>query len=161
MSSHLYVVCQGLDLRVVDQTFRAALGKAVAVQSKTHFGAFLSEDDLLKLVDGARSAIFRRLDATSAVDALARFPEVVGAAVASVLDALGEAGDGAFAAVAAWRRELTQEAGRLYEACHMDVVNGKTKVAPYLGRSSSACVAPPVVSAVSEVDRFAQLPLGP
>lgn len=114
LSTHLYCVCQALDLRYLEFTFRAQFDPTV-LSSLTHsFSNFLTESELEALAKQVRNTIWRRLESTTSVDLEPRWIDAFAHVTSIVLDALSGASkactENPLPIIAKWRTDSSTHA---------------------------------------------------
>lgn len=105
MSSHLYSVCQALDLRYIEFTFRADFNPTLLPSLTKHFSSFLSTSALATLAPLVIAALWRRLETTTSVDLVPRWDDAFAHASSLILDALASSSSSSnpIPAIALWR----------------------------------------------------------
>lgn len=105
MSTHLYSVCQALDLRYIEFEFRAVFNPTLLPALTQHFSTFLPTSALAKLATLVQAALWRRLETTTSVDLVPRWDDAFAHASSLILDALAGSSSTAnpIPAIALWR----------------------------------------------------------
>lgn len=139
LSTHLYCVCQAIDLRFIDLQFRESLAHQLKASIETSFGSMLGEPQQVVLLAVISQVIAIRLDQTSSMDLEPRWRDAFDFASSKVVDALAESGDtSALSAVVRWRKQSATDAAALMRKTRDDFFapGGAGTVADYLGGGS-------------------------
>jgi phenylalanine ammonia-lyase len=143
LSTHLFSLCQALDLRAMDAKFRSSLAPLLLRISTEIFGPVIECALLLKLHGQATKRLLTSLDATTTMDSYNRFETVAEAGVPVWLGALpkdGTAGIDMLALICAWKMRVADESRELFEA-NRALYMAEPDATPYLGAASSRMYA--------------------
>lgn len=138
LSSHLYCVCQALDLRYLEFVFRAKFDPTVATSVQSFFGSFLSTEAATALSKKLRSAIWRRLEQTPSVDLEPRWDDAFSHVTAIVVEALttSTSAENPLPLLAKWRAESAAAAVALTREVREAFWAAETSpTVEYLGKS--------------------------
>ncbi|KAH9821321.1 phenylalanine ammonia-lyase [Melampsora americana] len=75
MASHLYCLCQAIDLRVLDINFKSNLKPEMEGLVKSHFGTHLPSESLENLTLKILTSFHERYSQTSSLDSIVRIPD--------------------------------------------------------------------------------------
>lgn len=140
LASHLYAVCQALDLRVIDLTFQTALEASTPALVDVHLGGIVQPEHVSRLSKLIAQAVFTRLESTGSMDTLARYTDAFSHASAVILEFLGTVPgartntyDDPITAITKWRETSTQSAVLLVRSTRDSYQHGSA--AQYMGRT--------------------------
>lgn len=111
---HIYTACQAVDLRVIDVTFRNKLESIVAGTLQSNH--LCSTQGVLELSKNICSAIERRMEQNTSMDATDRFEDVVNFTIPTVVDFAPSNAD-ALSNIKTWKKQ-TAEA---LKTCYCDL----------------------------------------
>ncbi|KAL0956508.1 hypothetical protein HGRIS_002649 [Hohenbuehelia grisea] len=146
-ASYLYILCQALDLRALQQELTAGLKAIIADELKHLFSAFKSEAELSKLCKKLLSVCEASLDGSGNMDGPARMQKMAASTTTVLFDFVSQlAQDGvaagmAIVAIPSFRSRLAQRATDLLDSLRRDYLSGARGPAPaseYLSRTRPA-----------------------
>lgn len=75
MASHLYCLCQAIDLRVLEINFKSSLRPEIEALVKTHFGSLIPSESLGTLASKILTSFHERYSQTCSLDSIVRIPD--------------------------------------------------------------------------------------
>ncbi|KAM0793291.1 hypothetical protein ACM66B_000751 [Microbotryomycetes sp. NB124-2] len=140
LATHLYCVCQALDLRYLEFAFREKFNPAVANGIESTFGNFLSKDQLSTLSSKVTLAIWRRLEQTTSVDLEPRWTDAFAHVSSLIVDALtvSTSTENPLPLISKWKSEAAAEAVALTRQVRDEFWTAKTSpTAALLGKTKA------------------------
>lgn len=128
LSTHLYCVCQAIDLRLWDVKFQAQVKSLLEDSVSKHFGSYIKGDALDRLNKTLSIDMFKRLEDTTSWDSQARFDDLARHLTGVIVPPLiaAKASGEALAAVGAWQSSFAQSSVALYRKLRDEMhVSGK------------------------------------
>lgn len=91
MASHLYIICQALDLRVFEMRFQKCLEVVFTETLASHFSSYISNDLLESLTSEVLKRFWARRESTASLDSPDRVRDGLEASVAPIIKAFDAA----------------------------------------------------------------------
>ncbi|KAJ7594953.1 L-Aspartase-like protein, partial [Mycena floridula] len=88
ISSYLYVLCQGLDLRAMQKELTEGVNRIASEELAHHFGRVLSQTDLASLTAKVCTVLVESLEDTGTMDASERMEKVAASSTSVLVDVL-------------------------------------------------------------------------
>jgi phenylalanine ammonia-lyase len=136
MATHLYAVCQAIDLRVIEIRFRDGLDDLLGRTLSQHLGTFLDPKEISSLSSAMKDLICRRLEQTSSMDTARRFEDACAFVTSVALDALSPSPtchSRPHVSLTHWRKDASCQLTVLYRKIRDDFFADSESGADYLG----------------------------
>ncbi|KAK4057992.1 hypothetical protein OIO90_000731 [Microbotryomycetes sp. JL221] len=107
LATHLYCVCQALDLRYLEFAFREKFNPSVIKSLESTFANLLSKEQLTELANKVTLAVWRRLEQTTSVDLEPRWVDAFAHVSSLLVDALSTStsSENPLPLIAKWKSE--------------------------------------------------------
>lgn len=138
LSTHLYCALQALDLRYIEEKFRSLFASEVTASISSSFSQFLNPGELANLSSKVVSALWRRLEQTTAVDLEPRWDDAFAFVTSTVIDALSAttSNSNPLPVLAAWRKQNVSAAVALMRRVREDFwTSTSSPTQGYLGKT--------------------------
>lgn len=138
LSTHLYCVCQALDLRYIEFAFREKFDPSLLASLNESFSAFLTEQEIAVLAVVLKKAIWRRLESTTSYDLVPRWEDAFAHVSSAVIDAFATSSKAATAtenpilAVTRWKKTSAEFAITLSRTIRDEFHANETSPTPAL-----------------------------
>jgi len=136
-ASYLYVICQALDLRVLQKEFHDGLVKIISEEIDSLFGSLLSDDQALSLKKKASSIMYDTFNATSTMDTPERMKKIAASSTTLLLDfftgpSLGDSAQvtSSLCSIPSFRARVTERLASLLDDLRRDYLSGAKGPAP-------------------------------
>ena len=143
LSTHIFSLCQALDLRAMNAGFLAVLNPLVLRISTEVFGPVFEYTQLLKLNRQATKRLLAALVATTKMNAHNRFETVAEASTpvwVAAIPAEGTAGIDLLMSIRKWTKRVAEDSRELFET-NRAAYSAAPDATPYLGMASARIYA--------------------
>ncbi|KAJ7188641.1 L-Aspartase-like protein [Mycena filopes] len=142
IASYIYVICQALDLRALQNELTDGLNKIATEELGHLFSPYLSHTELRAMTFKVCSTLRESLDATSTMDVAARMVKVAASSSTVIVDTLTNAscsdGAAALAAIPIFRAKVAERAHSLLDGLRRAYLfgeRGPSPASPYLNKT--------------------------